>query len=146
MAPFRFIYCSTLLIILMQFRRALVVGAGGANDFSTKKTNSKAGYHHSPTPYPVLNDDKQLQEGQLNYNLVVRDSQMPRYGSCWKDGLKLLDSGCKHLTDDVQRSLALHFANCFLEKAGQETYPCDDGTEISVCLSKMNTNGFTAVL
>ena len=94
--------------------------------------------------YSNLNDEKQLQEGQLNYNLVLRDSQMPRYGSCWKNALKELENGCKHLTDDVQRWLALQFTNCFLEKAGQTTYPCDHQDDISVCLSKMNNNGFTA--
>lgn len=94
--------------------------------------------------YSALKDDKQLQEGQLNYNLVVRDSQMPRYGSCWKNALKELEHGCKHLTDDLQRFLALKFTNCFLEKVGQTTYPCENDEDISVCLSQMNNNGFTA--
>ncbi len=100
--------------------------------------------HKENYRYSALKDDKQLQEGQLNYNLVVRDSQMPRYGSCWKNALKELEEGCKHLTDDLQRWLALQFTNCFLEKAGQTTYPCENNDDISVCLSQMNNNGFTA--
>lgn len=104
-----------------------------------KQPHSKESYRYS-----TLRDDKQLQEGQRNYDMVVRDSQMPRYGSCWKRALKDLEHGCKHLTDDVQRWLALQFTNCFLEKAGQTTYPCDRDEDISVCLSQMNNNGFTA--
>lgn len=94
--------------------------------------------------YSTLKNDEQLQEGKNNYNLVVRDSQMPRYGSCWKSALKELEDGCKHLTDDLQRLLALKFANCFLEKSGQTTYPCHNDEDITLCLSQMNSNGFTA--
>lgn len=138
MKHLRFIYYSTLVIVLVFQLHSLIVEA------SLKEFKVKDGQH--PTPFPSLKDDKQLQEGQLNYNMALRDSQMPRYGGCWKNALKRLDKGCKHLTDDVQQRLALHFTNCFLEKAGQTTYPCDDDDDdgISICLSKMNSNGFTA--
>jgi len=79
-------------------------------------------------------DETQLQAGQQQYQNALRESQMPRYGSCWRDALNLLQNGCKHLTDDVQRRLALHFANCFLEKAGRKTYPCADNADLKVCL------------
>lgn len=105
--------------------------------------------HANPTNtekirFSSLKNDQQLQEGQLNYNLAVRDSQMPRYGSCWKKALQDLEDGCRKLTDDMQRWLALQFTNCFLDKAGQTTYPCENNADISVCLSQMNNNGFTA--
>ncbi len=89
-------------------------------------------------------DETQLQAGQQQYQNALRESQMPRYGSCWRDALNLLQNGCKHLTDDVQRRLALHFANCFLEKAGQKTYPCADNADLKVCLRDIDNNGFTS--
>ena len=91
-----------------------------------------------------MKDETQIQEGKLNYDLIVRDSKMPRYGTCWKEALAELERGCKQLTDDVQSRLALHFANCFLAKAGFDIYPCDHDQEISECLKKMTSNGFTA--
>ena len=129
----RFIYFFTIAVgvLLCLFTK---VDGKKAREESLKETYR----------YSNLNDEKQWQEGQLHYNLVLRDSQMPRYGPCWKNALKELENGCKHLTDDVQRWLALHFTNCFLEKAGQTTYPCDREKDISVCLSMMNNNGFTA--
>lgn len=91
-----------------------------------------------------LKDDQQIQEGRENYNMIVRDSKMPKYGGCWTKALKELESGCKNLNDDVQSRLALHFANCFLAKAGLDTYPCDSETDISQCLRTISTNAFTA--
>jgi hypothetical protein len=69
---------------------------------------------------------------------------MPRYGACWKAALHRLDQGCKQLDDQVQSRLALSFANCFLEKAGIRTYPCEDSAPLADCLANVDNNGFTA--
>ena len=71
----------------------------------------------------------QVSEGRAQYELVTRESSRPRYGQCWTAALRRLERGCKSLSDDTQSRLALDFANCFLEKAGQKTYPCDEQDE-----------------
>jgi len=48
------------------------------------------------------------------------------------------------LTEDVQQSLALQFANCFLEKAGQKTYPCNEVSDIRKCFDGISDRAFTA--
>lgn len=133
-----YFYLYILILLFATFGIPSLCGIGCASAF--KQSGSQRQEHD----FTTLRDEKQLQEGQLNYNMILRDSQMPRYGSCWKNALNELEYGCKHLTDDVQRRLALRFANCFLEKAGQVTYPCDNDEDISSCLSSMTTNGFTA--
>jgi hypothetical protein len=79
----------------------------------------------------------------MQYEIVKLDSQMPRYGECWKAALQHLEHGCRHLDDDVQGRLALSFANCFLEKAGMRTHPCEDSAPLSDCLRNVDTNAFT---
>ena len=81
--------------------------------------------------------------GKIQYDVIALDSQMPRYGPCWKQALRQLDAGCKKLDDDTQSRLALAFANCFLEKAGLRTYPCEHGTPISECVNNIDSNAFT---
>lgn len=89
-------------------------------------------------------DDRRLAEGKTSYELLVRDSQMPRYGTCWRAAIDRLHQDCKRLDDEVQSRLALAFTNCFLARAGLATLPCDEGTEISRCLADVSSNGFTA--
>ena len=59
-----------------------------------------------------------------------------------------MEKGCKNLDDKIQTRLALDFANCFLERAGQKTYQCNEQTnddfEMKECLSAMDSNSFTA--
>ena len=45
----------------------------------------------------------------------------------------------------MQSRLALDFANCFLDKAGQRTYPCTgNNDEFKKCMKEMDSNAFTA--
>lgn len=111
---------------------------------SAKTAEYKTKTGHSPTPFPSPEDDRRLQEGQLNYNVAVQSSRIPKYGECWKKALASLHLGCKELTEDVQQQLALRFTNCFLEKAGQETYPFEEDDDLQQKLSGMSSNGFTA--
>ena len=49
------------------------------------------------------------------------------------------------MDDEVQSRLALNFANCFLEKAGQTTYQCKGNNEVfKKCMKTMDSNAFTA--
>ena len=89
-------------------------------------------------------DEKQLELGKTYYQNALQESKMPKYGDCWTDAIRKLEQGCKKLTDDVQQSLALQFANCFLEKAGQKTYPCKEDSDIRQCFNEMNDRAFTA--
>ena len=43
-----------------------------------------------------------------------------------------------------QSFLALQFANCFLEKSGQQTHPCPRGRRVKECLEGVGNNAFTA--
>ena len=65
-----------------------------------------------------------LAEGRAQYEMVKREGSRPRFGACWTEALRQVEAGCKELDDEVQSRLALGLANCFLEKAGQRTYPC----------------------
>ena len=85
-----------------------------------------------------------VQNGQQQYEVIQRDTKMPRYGACWTDSLRDLEQGCKQLNDELQSRLALNFANCFLAQAGQRTYPCMSTEEIATCLRGMDSNAFSA--
>ncbi len=92
----------------------------------------------------VVANDSRLELGRLQYQMATSDSQMPRYGECWKKAVKELEDGCKALDDEVQGYLALLFANCFLAKSGLEIYPCPKGTRVRQCLDGVSNNAFTA--
>lgn len=95
--------------------------------------------------YPALSrQNSAVQNGQQQYELLRRDSQMPRYGACWTEALQLLERGCNHLDDQLQSRLALNFANCFLQQAGQRTYLCGEKEDIAICLRGIDSNAFSA--
>ncbi len=85
-----------------------------------------------------------LAQGRMQYEMIQQDARMPRYGECWKTALRRLERGCKQLDDDVQSRLALNFANCFLAKAGQRTFPCEEAAPLNECLEGVENNAFTA--
>ena len=89
-------------------------------------------------------NDKALETGKNRFEIIQRNSKMPRFGDCWKQSLLVLENGCKELTDDRQSRMALQFANCFLAQSGQKTYPCEESSSVSDCLSSIDSNGFTA--
>uniref|UniRef100_T1J0G9 Protein brambleberry n=1 Tax=Strigamia maritima TaxID=126957 RepID=T1J0G9_STRMM len=84
-----------------------------------------------------------VEEGKKQYTSLSRESQMPEFGSCWKNALNELNIGCKHLTDDTQSRLALAFTNCFLEKSGMETRICRPNQQISECVRILDFKGYT---
>lgn len=79
----------------------------------------------------------------MQYEIIQLDARMPRYGECWKSALQNLEHGCQELDDDKQSRLALAFANCFLEKAGMRTYPCQEQASLADCLRNVDNNAFT---
>ena len=85
-----------------------------------------------------------VQSGQRQYEVIKRDSQMPKYGVCWTEALHSLERGCTNLNDQVQSRLALNFANCFLHQAGQRTYLCGEKEDIATCLRGIDSNAFSA--
>ena len=90
-------------------------------------------------------DEEQFELGKKHFQNALQDSKMPTdYGTCWTNAIRNVEQGCKDLTEDVQQSLALQFANCFLEKAGQKTYPCNEVSDIRKCFEKMNDRAFAA--
>ena len=89
-------------------------------------------------------DETQIQEGQSSYSVILRNSQMPQYGVCWKEALNKLESGCKQLTEETQGRLSVHFTNCFLATSGEKTYSCDSSTPLSECIKQMDLKAFTS--
>lgn len=87
--------------------------------------------------------EERLQVGKTKYEMLLTDAKMPRYGPCWKKALQDLETGCQQLTDDEQSYMALQFANCFLAKAGQTTYPCSRDQVLSECLKDMDHKAFS---
>ncbi len=85
-----------------------------------------------------------LEDGRVRYDLIQRDSKLPKFGQCWTSALKHLESGCRQFTDEIQSRLALQFANCFLAQAGQKTYPCEEDQAISECLNGVDSNAFSS--
>ncbi|KAH9512465.1 hypothetical protein Btru_038482 [Bulinus truncatus] len=83
-------------------------------------------------------DTARYDEGKKQYDLMQRQSEMPRYGKCWKGAVMLIQSDCRHLTDMVQTRLALAYLNCFLQIQGRSKYECDESRDISECVEDMN--------
>jgi hypothetical protein len=75
-----------------------------------------------------------VQEAKTEYNRIVSFSRLPHFGSCWSAALKDLHSNCRALTEDTQTLLAIRFANCFLEKSGQKTFPCQSDEDVKICV------------
>ena len=96
------------------------------------------------TPTLSLENDNAIESGRFEYELAERYSQMPKFGNCWTRALQELKIGCKSLTDELQSRMALNFANCFLEQAGQKTYPCEASQSMSDCLTGVDSNAFSA--
>ncbi|XP_055883442.1 uncharacterized protein LOC129925911 isoform X1 [Biomphalaria glabrata] len=83
-------------------------------------------------------DHTRYQEGKKQYDMMQSQSEMPKYGNCWREAVMLIHSECKHLTDLVQARLALAYLNCFLEIQGRTRYECSGTSEIQSCLQNMN--------
>jgi hypothetical protein len=88
--------------------------------------------------------DNRLDLGRREYEMAQAQSRLPKYGDCWKRAVGELEEGCKQLDDEEQGYLALKFANCFLAKSGQLTYPCDRSEKLNDCLEGVSNNAFTA--
>ncbi|QQP35256.1 Putative LOC100176859, partial [Caligus rogercresseyi] len=85
-----------------------------------------------------------VSDGKLQYELIKSNAKLPQYGKCWLSALEFLHNGCGSLTDEIQSRIALKFANCFLEKAGLNTYACPEEEPIRECLRNVDHNAFTS--
>lgn len=65
-------------------------------------------------------DLKRYNEGKDQYELMDQQSQMPKYGQCWRDSMVLLKQGCGKLTDEIQTRLSLAYLSCFLQVKNQD--------------------------
>ena len=77
-----------------------------------------------------------VRAGHEEYNTIQKYAKMPQYGTCWSAALQSLKLGCHQLTDDVQMSLAMQFANCFLEKSGMKICTCEEGESLQACIKR----------
>ena len=86
---------------------------------------------------------KQLYEsGKERFQLMAREEKT--YGDCWRKAIQSLTTNCKRLDDEIQSRLALSFANCFLQRSGQTTYPCDENQRIEDCLRGVSERAFNS--
>ncbi|ELT93311.1 hypothetical protein CAPTEDRAFT_225333 [Capitella teleta] len=91
-----------------------------------------------------FSDDERYSNGREHYEMLQKESQIPRYSKCWLAALTGLHDGCRALTEDVQHHLAIGFTNCFLLKTGRETYPCEQHQEIAECTGSMSSEAYNS--
>ncbi|XP_041346674.1 uncharacterized protein LOC121366201 [Gigantopelta aegis] len=82
-------------------------------------------------------DTDRVSAGKQAYELMQQRSEMPRYGTCWKNAMVTIQTGCKRLTDDIQSRLALAYLNCFLQVQGRDVYDCDTSQPVHECTTHM---------
>lgn len=64
---------------------------------------------------------------------IQEQGQNMRYGTCWTSALKILESGCRHLTDETQRRIAYAFMRCHLLASGRKVADCPESSPVSEC-------------
>lgn len=77
--------------------------------------------------------------------MIEEKSNMPQYGTCWTNSIKFAQEGCEKLSEFMQKDIALHLTNCFLEMSGQPTLDCiNERTEghKKLCMSAMSDRAF----
>lgn len=93
-------------------------------------------------PVPSMGMEARMEAGSKNYEILKAQSKS--YGVCWLNAIESLHTGCRELDDETQARLGLAFANCFLEKIGQKTYPCPPESSIMQCASNMDDRAYQA--
>ena len=83
-------------------------------------------------------DQSTYDEGKKQYEMMKYQSELPRYGRCWKDAMILTETGCAKLTDKMQGHLALAYLNCFLELQNRHSYSCPHEYDLEICTKDMN--------
>nr|XP_045600538.1 uncharacterized protein LOC123759477 [Procambarus clarkii] len=78
-------------------------------------------------------------EGKHHYEVITKESQMPRYGDCYQATLRDLHDGCSDLTDEVQSRLALAFTNCYVARFGWAVYPCGPKQPLAACMRHLDS-------
>lgn len=89
-------------------------------------------------------DEDRYRRGEAKLTEFRVHAQASSYGDCWSNALSMLDTGCKHLNEDMQQSLAIEFSHCFLLKAGRPTEKCASSEASSVCTRRMQPEAFQA--
>jgi len=89
-----------------------------------------------------------VREGQRQYELIKEKSNLPDSGQCWRNAVAHLHEGCRHLTEDLQRELALRFADCFMQSSGHSGIDCisnsqdGGGIDQQACLRNLTDRVF----
>lgn len=86
--------------------------------------------------------DERYRKGKEKYEALRAEAKIPRYSKCWTGALEAVEIGCKRLTDETQHRLALAFANCFLQRSGRDTYPCELTEDIGKCTGTMKPEAY----
>ncbi|XP_044759627.1 uncharacterized protein LOC123317257 [Coccinella septempunctata] len=86
-----------------------------------------------------------ISQGRVQYQLLRERGSLPKYGSCWKSALEIVDNGCRELSEETQSDIALALANCFLDMSGLETHHCEMDKKQNlrrICVSSMSDKAF----
>ena len=83
-----------------------------------------------------------IQNGRIHYESLTDKTNIPQFGSCWKNAINDLQLGCKHLSEEIQNDLALKFTDCFLQMSGYEPLNCKE--PINICPQKLSDRAFNA--
>ncbi|KAK6635562.1 hypothetical protein RUM44_000814 [Polyplax serrata] len=65
------------------------------------------------------------QEGKNYLDSLNDKTKISEHGRCWKNAIAELQVGCKFLSQETQKNLALKLTDCFLQMSGHEPLNCD---------------------
>jgi len=84
----------------------------------------------------ISENDKSSKEAIKHLQVIENQSKHINYGKCWTEALLVLRSGCRNLSDEVQRQIAYAFTRCHLQNSGREISKCQS-SEISECIKML---------
>lgn len=131
------VFFSTAWNILLA---AVLIAKCSAFRFDNSEEDAKESLPQ--TGHLELDMREKVRQGEKSYEMLK--SEAPLYGACWLNAMDALHVGCKHLDEDVHARLGLLFANCFLEKIGDKTFPCPPTQPVVACTAHMDERGFQA--
>lgn len=97
--------------------------------------NTAEGFTSSST---APTDEKTYLAGKAQYENMLRNSEMPDFGECWRLALNRATDGCKHLTNTLTHQLAYGFTRCFYSELGDVIPECTVSPE--QCKDNLNSS------
>lgn len=83
-------------------------------------------YHFQPSAV-------QLNEGEKQYRLLESNANLPKYGRCWTEAIRLISPTCIDLNEHTQARLAIQFTKCFIAMSGGDGATEGSAAALSAC-------------